>query len=231
QLDARSVQGAQLNGTHGSRWPARRPKLAEPGQPAVLGQVAANRPAAPRVSDHLGREPQRTLHASRSSLGSEAINGAARRRSEAAHARRRKTSEHGAHHVARAAPAARAGSEDDGAAVRVHRRRTDQGGHGAPLLRPGRGARPGRTQLVSVSLPHDSTPWGPRNGAPWRRRWPDANDYSFRILSLSLLAEERMRAPTPCFPFSTSASALTSSPYGRCVESSDLLFSCMIFIV
>ncbi|PUZ63131.1 hypothetical protein GQ55_3G043200 [Panicum hallii var. hallii] len=46
-----------------------------------------------------------------------------------------------------------------------------------------------------------------------------------RILSPSLLAEERMRAPTPCFPFSASASP---SPYGRCVES---VICCFLMII
>ncbi|PUZ63128.1 hypothetical protein GQ55_3G043000 [Panicum hallii var. hallii] len=126
------------------------------------------------------------------------INGAARRRSEAAHARRRTTSEHGAHHVARAAPAARAGSED-GAAVRVHRRRTDQGGHGAPLLRPGRGARPGRTQLI-VSLAKQLHAMGPEEWSSVAPPLAGRQRLCIRILSLSLLAEERMRAPTPAFP-------------------------------
>ena len=164
------------NGTHGIRPPKRS------DQPHRVAQSSSGATAVPARRMRIKAAASERLSAIVSGVDPHplplAINGAARRRSEAAHARRRKTSEHGAHHVARAAPAARAGSEDDGAAVRVHRRRTDQGGHGAPLLRPGRGARPGRTQLVSVSLPHDSTPWGPRNGAPWRRRWPDANDYS-----------------------------------------------------
>ncbi|PVH61483.1 hypothetical protein PAHAL_3G044900 [Panicum hallii] len=152
------VQGAQRNAWN----PAAKPQCS-------VKSLATARPRRARE-----RIKHRVVIVSDDPRTQQAINGAPRRRRKAARARRRKTSEHGAHHVARAAPAARAGSED-GAAVRVHRRRTDQGGHGAPLLRPRRGARPGRTQLVSLS--HDSTPWGPRNGAPWRRRWPDANDY------------------------------------------------------
>ncbi|KAG2623247.1 hypothetical protein PVAP13_3KG041469 [Panicum virgatum] len=144
-----------------------------------------------------------------------AINGAARRRSEAAHARRRKTSEHGAHHVARAAPAARAGSEDV-AAVRVHRRRIDQGDTALRSFVPGGGQ--GR-DVRSSSLSRDnSMPWA--RGMELRGAAVGRTPTIIRILRLSLLAEERMRAPTPCFPFSASASASASpSPYGRCVQS------------
>ncbi|RCV36023.1 hypothetical protein SETIT_7G286400v2 [Setaria italica] len=67
---------------------------------------------------------------------------------------------------------------------------------------PGAGARPGLTQLVSS---HDST--SPRHGfEEWSSVAPPLagrQRLCIRILRLSLLAEERMRAPTPCcaFPF------------------------------
>ena len=150
------VQCRVLNGTRETRWPATK---ARGGRPTRSAQSSRCQPPgrAARLRSSRQSLNEHCMHRDRVPDPIEAINGAARRRTEAAHARRRKASEHGAHHVARAAPAARAGSKDD-AAVRVHRRRTDQGGHGAPLLRPGRGARPGRTQLVSLA--HDnSTPW------------------------------------------------------------------------
>ena len=131
-----------------------------PAASAMRGDTAS--PAAANVS---GVDPHPL---------SLAINGAAWRRSEAAYARRRKTSEHGAPHVARAAPAVRAESQDE-AAVRVHRRRTDQG-DAAPRSSVREGGKTG-TYAARLSLSHDSTPWAPSNGAPWRRRWPDANDY------------------------------------------------------
>ena len=131
-----------------------------PAASAMRGDTAS--PAAANVS---GVDPHPL---------SLAINGAARRRSEAAYARRRKTSEHGAPHVARAAPAVRAESQDE-AAVRVHRRRTDQG-DAAPRSSVREGGKTG-TYAARLSLSHDSTPWAPSNGAPWRRRWPAANDY------------------------------------------------------
>ena len=167
------VQCRVLNGTRETRWPATK---ARGGRPTRSAQSSRCQPPgrAARLRSSRQSLNEHCMHRDRVPDPIEAINGAARRRSEAAHARRRKASEHGAHHVARPAPAARAGSKDD-AAVRVHRRRTDQGGHGAPLLRPGRGARPGRTQLVSLARQLHAM--GPRNGAPWRRRWPDANDY------------------------------------------------------
>ncbi|KAG2623229.1 hypothetical protein PVAP13_3KG041199 [Panicum virgatum] len=73
----------------------------------------------------------------------------------------------------------------------------------------------------SSSLSPTTTPrHGPEQWSPVAPPLAGRQQYSFRILRLSLLAEERMRAPTPCFPFSTSASASPSpSPYGRCVQS------------
>jgi len=151
------VQCRVLNGTRETRWPATK---ARGGRPTRSAQSSRCQPPgrAARLRSSRQSLNEHCMHRDRVPDPIEAINGAARRRTEAAHARRRKASEHGAHHVARAAPAARAGSEDDDDAVRVHRRRTDQGGHGAPLLRPGKGARPGRAQLVSLA--HDnSVPW------------------------------------------------------------------------
>ena len=54
--------------------------------------------------------------------------------------------------------------------------RTAQGGHGAALLRPGRVAKAGTaiTHLARLTTT-PPRPWGPTNGAPWRRLWPAAN--------------------------------------------------------
>ena len=159
------------NGTHGIRPPKRS------DQPHRVAQSSSGATAVPARRMRIKAAASERLSAIVSGVDphplSLAINGAARRRSEAAYARRRKTSEHGAPHVARAAPAVRAESQDE-AAVRVHRRRTDQG-DAAPRSSVREGGKTG-TYAARLSLSHDSTPWAPSNGAPWRRRWPAANN-------------------------------------------------------
>jgi hypothetical protein len=195
------VQGAQRNAWN----PAAKPQCS-------VKSLATARPRRARE-----RIKHRVVIVSDDPRTQQAINGAPRRRRKAARARRRKTSEHGAHHVARAAPAARAGSED-GAAVRVHRRRTpsQEGGKAGTYA-----ARLSLSRLHAMGPEEWSSVAPPLAG---RQR------LCIRILSLSLLAEERMRAPTPCFPFSASASASASasSPYGRWVES---VICCFLMII
>ena len=139
------------NGTHGIRPPKRS------DQPHRVAQSSSGATAVPARRMRIKAAASERLSAIVSGVDPHplplAINGAARRRSEAAHARRRKTSEHGAHHVARAAPAARAGSEDD-AAVRVHRRRIDQGDTALRSFVPGGGQ--GR-DVRSSSLSRDNS--------------------------------------------------------------------------
>ncbi|PUZ63117.1 hypothetical protein GQ55_3G042100 [Panicum hallii var. hallii] len=65
---------------------------------------------------------------------------------------------------------------------------------------------------------------GPEEWSPVAPPLAGRQRLCIRILSLSLLAEERTRAPTPCFPSSAPASpppppSPSPSPYGRCVES------------
>jgi hypothetical protein len=129
--------------------------------------------------------------------------------------------------------------ELDAAAVRVHRRQTDQGGHGAPLLRPGSRGKAGTysTQQLVVSS-HDST--SPRHGPEgWSSVAPPLagrQRLCIRILRLSLLAEERMRAPTPCcaFPFPSSASSAASPSASLFLDAStqfsiDFLYDLYLF--
>jgi hypothetical protein len=158
-------------------------------------------------------------------LRSEAINGAARRRTKAAHAHRRNTSGDGAHHLV------------TGARRRRHPRSpaTDRPGRtrrSAPSSRePGQGRdlqyAAARRLLARLHVP---TPWArglELRGAVVGR--PPTIMLCIRILRLSLLAEERMRGPTVP-PAVLSLSLLCFCFFIRRCLNSVILISCMIFI-